>query len=159
MNRKLLGLMFAGGNAGVSAAMSILIAFVPFAYEGVDPGVVGRDGQPVIISLSAIDVNGPQIVLLLFAHTLAAFYFFYLIGRDQSKLMAPRLIFIAFAVGFIAYASITFNSFGPFYIPSAVLSILAALTVPVPKSAPVERLPSSPPTRSPKRRDRRRGKG
>ncbi len=150
--------MFAGGSAGVSAAMSVLIAFVPFAYEGADPGVVGRDGQPVIISLSAIDVNGPQVVLLLFAHTAAAFYFFYLINRDQSKSMAPRLTFIAFAVGFIAYASITFNSFGLFYLPSAVLSTLAALTVPVPKSAPAEPLPLPPPTRSPKRRDRRRRK-
>ncbi len=126
MNRRLLALVLAGGNLGVSAAMFILVAFIPFAYEGVDPGIVGPDGQPVIISLSAIDVNGIQIVPLLFAHSAAAAYFFYLVARDPSKIKMPRLTVYLFVAGFVAYAAITFGSVGLFYVPSAVLSLLAA---------------------------------
>ncbi len=127
MNRRLLALVLAGGNLGVSAAMSILVAFIPFAYEGVDPGVLGPDGQPVIISLSAIDVNGLQVVPLLFAHSAAALYFFYLVARDPSNVKMSRATLYLFVAGFVAYAAITFNSFGLFYVPSAGLSLLAAV--------------------------------
>ncbi len=91
---------FAGANLGVSVAMTILVAFIPFAYEGVDPGVLGPNGEQVIISLSAIDVNGYQVVPLLSAHSAAAAYFFYLIFRDPSKMKMPgTIILMIFAKG------------------------------------------------------------
>ncbi len=160
MNRKLLTLMFAGGNLGVSVAMSILVAFVPFAYEGVDPGILGPDGQPVIISLSAIDVNGLQIVPLLFAHSAATAYFFYLVARDLSKVKMPRTTVYLFVAGFVAYAAISFDSFGLFFIPSAGLSLLAAIVFSTLDFPDPEPLPPPPIARTnpPGQRRRRSGR-
>ncbi len=163
MNRRLLALVFAGGNLGVSAAMSILVAFIPFAYEGVDPGVLGPDGQPVIISLSAIHVNGLRVVPLLFAHTAAALYFFYLVARDLSNVKMPRATLYLFVAGFVAYAAITFNSFGLFYVPSAGLSLLAAvvfssLAFPDPRAPPPTSIAKSNSPAQRRRRKRRRRK-
>lgn len=127
MSRNILALIFAGGNFGVSTAMALAVAFIPFAYEGIDPGVLDINGQPVIISLSAIDVNGIQVVPVLLAHSVAAAYFFLLVARDPSKVKMPRTTVNLFVLGFVAYSAITFNTFGLFFVPSAGLSILAAI--------------------------------
>ncbi|MCH7738597.1 MAG: hypothetical protein IIC93_00445 [Chloroflexi bacterium] len=160
MNRKLLTQMFAGGNLGVSVAMSILVAFIPFAYEGIDPSILGPDGRPVIISLSAIDVNGLQIVPLLFAHSAAAAYFFYLVARDPSKMKMPRTTVYLFVAAFVAYAAISFDSFGLFFIPSAGLSLLAAVVFSTLDFPDPEPLPPPPiaKTNSPGQRRRRSGR-